>query len=81
MEGEASKNKSNLLFSYAHSLKEFFIPATRKDRQKRIKQYKDVLVFVAAIFVMSTFESKIEKILSVDPNELQKISKMQGQPM
>lgn len=81
MEGDASKKQGNFLISYAHSLKEFFIPVTRKDRQKRVKQYKDVLVFLAAIFVMSTFESKIEKILSVDPSEIQKISKIQGQSM
>ncbi len=80
MEIEASK-KGNLLITYAQTVKEFFIPTTRKDRQKRIKQYKDVLIFLTAIFVMSTFESKIEKILSVDPSEVQKITKMQSGPM
>ena len=79
MEGEPSKKKANVLTSFAQTFKEFFVPITRKERQKRIKQYKDVLVFLTAIFVMSTFESKIERILSVDPSEVQKITQMQGQ--
>lgn len=71
------KKATNSLSTYAKTLKEFLVPATRKDRQKRIKQYKDVLVFLTAIFVMSTFESKIEKWISVDTSEVQKITKMQ----
>jgi hypothetical protein len=81
MEIEPQKKSRNIVFAYAQSIREFFIPITRKDRQKRIKQYKDVLVFLTAIFVMSTFESKIEKFLSVDPTEVQKITKMQGGPL
>lgn len=79
MEIEATKKKVNIS-KYANMVKEFFVPSTRKDKQKRIKQYKDVLVFLAAILIMSTCESKIEKLLSVDPSEVQKITKMQSGP-
>ena len=81
MEADSKKSAKSIAYYYAQSVKEFFIPVTRKDRQKRIKQYKDVLVFLTAIFVMSTFESKIEKLLSVDHSEVQKLTKMQGGPM
>lgn len=76
MEGDSSKS-SNFAKQYLQSFKEFLIPTTKKDKQKRIKQYKDVLIFLGAILIMTTFESKIEKILSVDPNEIQKMTKLQ----
>lgn len=79
MEIESSKKSANIS-KYANMVKEFFVPTTRKDKQKRIKQYRDVFVFLAAILIMSTCESKIEKLLSVDPSEVQKISKMQSGP-
>ena len=59
-------------------LKDFIFPLTRKEKNKRMLQIKDVSIFFFSIAVFVYFEDKISKALSVDPDEVQKLSQSQN---
>lgn len=73
---EDNKSKKTQILGYFKQAKEFIVPSSKKDKQKRLKQYKDIVFFVTAIGLISIFQSKIEKLLTVDTNEVQKMTKM-----
>lgn len=57
-------------------LKKSVYPTNKSEREKRIKQYRDVSIFVLSIVLVSVFEKKIQNLLKVDKSELTQFSNM-----
>ena len=60
-------------------VKDFLFPITKKEKTRRNRQLRDVSIFVLSIGALYIFEEKIQKILSVDIAEIEKLTKMQQQ--
>jgi hypothetical protein len=58
-------------------IKNFFYPSGRQERSKRMKQYKDISLFVGSILLVTVFEKQIQKLLQVDKSELTQFTNMQ----
>lgn len=72
--------KVNKMKALVKKVKEFIIPPTKKDKVRRAKQFKDVGIFLASIAIIYVFQKKIEKLITVNPEELQKMTQqMSGQ--
>ena len=66
---------SNALKRLAKRIKDKLIPSTKKERTKRIHQLKDIGIFVGTVVAFMLLEDRIQKLVSVDPGEVQKLTK------
>ena len=56
--------------SQLEKLKRTIYPTNKAEREKRLRQYRDIGIFVASIVLVGLFEKKIVKLLSVDKSDL-----------
>ncbi|CAD8094472.1 unnamed protein product [Paramecium primaurelia] len=59
-------------------LKKSIYPTNKAEREKRIKQFRDIGIFLASIMIVSVFEKKIQNLLKVDKSEITQFSNMQS---
>eukprot|EP01017_Pseudomicrothorax_dubius_P038273 TRINITY_DN5708_c0_g1_i2.p1 TRINITY_DN5708_c0_g1~~TRINITY_DN5708_c0_g1_i2.p1 ORF type:complete len:101 (+),score=27.98 TRINITY_DN5708_c0_g1_i2:105-407(+) len=56
----------------AGKISNWILPTTRRERQRRMVQYKDVGLFVLFTTLVIVFEAKITKLITVDEESLKK---------
>lgn len=71
---KSSKGSKNKVYNWLSTLKTIIIPVTKKEKMKRMKQIKDITLFVSAITLLIVFQKKIEKLITVNPEEVQRLS-------
>lgn len=52
------------------SVSNFISPVTKKEKEKRYKQFKDVFLFTSSILLIIKFSKQIDSYLTVDTKEI-----------
>ena len=69
---------SNFFRNPFQTLRNYLFPITRKEKNKRFLQVKDVSIFFFSVVLFFYLEDKIAKYLTVNPEEVQKLTQSQN---
>ena len=69
-----SQTKQTSFFrKISDSISEFFFPISSERKKKRINQIKNIGIFMVSTLIFVFFEDKINKLISIDLVEIEKI--------
>lgn len=71
-----SKKRVSFAADKWNALKKKLLPASLQERKKRLAQYRDVTLFVVSIGLVTIFEKRLQKWLTVDKSELNQLTSM-----
>ena len=52
------------------SVSSFISPVTKKEKEKRFKQFKDIFLFTSSVLLIIKFSKHIDTYLTVDTKEI-----------